>query len=1141
MNRGICLRTIKLALAVAAIVGMLACAFPVPTAAAPVRIGPGPLVDDPAPPANPVKLIFVHHSSGENWLGDGDGGLGLALRDNTYFVSDTNYGWGPPDADLGYEQIGDHTDIGHWYNWFSGPHRDTYLAALYAESDQHAWYSRLPTDPGGENRIVILKSCYPNSRLGGNPTDPPTGDPNPLRGQDAWSEYHTVGNAKGIYNDLLAYFATRQDKLFVVITAPPLEASETDATHAANARAFNDWLVNDWLAGYPHDNVAVFDFYNVLSSNGGDPDTNDLGWEAGNHHRWWNGAVQHAQTVSNNDSAYPGGAGGGSHPTAAGNQKAASEFVTLLNVYHNRWAGGSRPTISLYLPLVLKPLPALRPTQTPTPAPTAPPSSEHCPALPPPTGPTVTVATEAELRDQALNAAPGTTIMIQSGTYSMQDFVYVLHDDIALRGASGDRDDVVLDFGGMVGGHFGLLVDADDVTIADLTIRNAADHGVSIQGRDRLLLYNLHIQDIGDQLVKVNPAGDGSEDGLLACSRLEYTTTAPNSYTNGISAHDAHRWIVRDNEWLRIRTPTNDPVPTILFWSGSSDTVVERNLLVDCYQGIAFGNASHGPADHTGGIVRNNVIYASLPHDSVVEMVHASGWLVAHNTALLLNPDGVSWGMEARYDDSQGTFAYNLTNMPLWLDRDGGQASANGNLTTAAASWFVDPAAADLHLVASATAAIDQAASLAQVPADYDGDVRPIGPAPDVGADEYGGSGAPTPTPTPTPTPPPYSDGLIQPADLVYRGAFRLPPDPADMGWEWSNWSSALTYYPEGDSGAPADGFPGSLFGVGHDWNQYVAELNIPVPVVSPGKDVNDLNTAATLQPFVDIRDGMFGEMELPRVGLAYLPALGGQTSGNLYFAWAPHLDEGATNPSHGWSKLDLSSPQPVGAWRVGDYWNYVTGDYLFDIPQAWADSYVSGRSLATGRFRDGGQGAQGPSLFAIAPWATGNPPAPGSTLPTTPLLLYGNAYEPDPPSVADYHHSDEWTGAAWLTAGSKAAVLFAGTKGTGDCWYGCADGTDQPPWPPDCDRGWWSTSFVGQLLLYDPAELAAVARGEVQTWDPQPYAVLNIDPYLYHLTSTRQRHHLGAAAFDRTRGLLYIIEPLADEDKPLIHVWGVG
>jgi len=365
-------------------------------------------------------------------------------------------------------------------------------------------------------------------------------------------------------------------------------------------------------------------------------------------------------------------------------------------------------------------------------------SGALCPPLLPPSGTVVTVDMEVDLRDRAYHAAAGTTIIVSAGTYNMEDYVHVVNDGVAIRGATGNRGDVILDFGGMEGGHFGILVAADDVLIADLTIRNAQDHGVSIQGNDRPTLYNLHIQDIGDQLVKVNPLGDGSEEGLLACSRLEYTTSAPDDYTNGISAHNAHRWVVRDNEWYRIRTPGNAPVPTILFWSGSSDTIVERNLLVDCYQGIAFGNYSHGPGDHSGGIVRNNFIYSSLEHDVAIEMTHAQDWLVAHNTAILLNPSaGLWWGMEARCSDSQGTFAYNLTNMAI-INREGASGTPTGNLTNAQTSWFENAAVGDLHLVATATAAIDHAAALDDVTDDFDGDARPIGSAPDVGADEYG-------------------------------------------------------------------------------------------------------------------------------------------------------------------------------------------------------------------------------------------------------------------------------------------------------------------------------------------------------------------------------------------------------------------
>jgi hypothetical protein len=291
--------------------------------------------DNPAPPANPVKLIFIHHSTGENWLVNSNGALGKELMKNKYFVSDTNYGWGP-------DGIGDTTDIGHWYTWFVGPNSATYLAALYQESGKNSDYSRLSQDPGGENVIIMFKSCFPNSNITGKPTDGPNSGNNPLRGQGCDSGFQSVANVKGIYNDLLQYFTTRQDKLFIVITAPPLSTNETSAKNAANARAVNKWLVNDWLKNYPYKNVAVFDFYNVLTSNGGNVNKNDLNSAQGNHHRFWNGAIQYLQTVLKNVSAYPSDAWD-SHPTKAGNKKATGEFVKVLNVFYNRWraAGGS--------------------------------------------------------------------------------------------------------------------------------------------------------------------------------------------------------------------------------------------------------------------------------------------------------------------------------------------------------------------------------------------------------------------------------------------------------------------------------------------------------------------------------------------------------------------------------------------------------------------------------------------------------------------------------------------------------------------------------------------------------------------------------------------------------------------------------
>jgi hypothetical protein len=372
-----------------------------------------------------------------------------------------------------------------------------------------------------------------------------------------------------------------------------------------------------------------------------------------------------------------------------------------------------------------------------------------------------------------------------------------------------------------------------------------------------------------------------------------------------------------------------------------------------------------------------------------------------------------------------------------------------------------------------------------------------------------------------------------------------------------------MTYYPDGDPRGPDDGYPGSLFAVGHDHQQYVSEITIPTPVVSKGKNVADLHTAQTLQPFHDIRNGFYGELEIPRAGLEYLPAQGNQRAGKLHFAWGQHFEFDRA-PSHGWCELDLSAPRPAGPWRLRDLTNYVTNDYLFEIPAQWAAANTPGLRLATGRFRDGTWGGLGPALVAYGPWTEGNPPPPKAVLKNVrPLLLYGES-TPDVAEIStspgrrmrSFKESDEWSGGAWLTAGDKSAVVILGTKAVGKCWYGFANGVvyptsgdpdeavpDVPPWPYDA-RGWWSEDIRAQMIFYNPDDLAAVARGEMKTWEPQPYASLDIDKCLFDpgFDHERQKRYLlGAAAFDRARGMLYVVERRADEEKSLIHVFGIG
>jgi hypothetical protein len=134
------------------------------------------------------------------------------------------------------------------------------------------------------------------------------------------------------------------------------------------------------------------------------------------------------------------------------------------------------------------------------------------------------------------------------------------------------------------------------------------------------------------------------------------------------------------------------------------------------------------------------------------------------------------------------------------------------------------------------------------------------------------------------------SGSLIQPGDLVYQGAFRLPDTDDDLGWGWSG--HAMAYYPDGDASGPNDGTPGSLFAAGHNHKQWISEISIPVPILSQSKNVKELNTAKTLQPFANIRGTLFDHLAgfedfpgtLAKAGLAYLPKQGGQTTASCTF-----------------------------------------------------------------------------------------------------------------------------------------------------------------------------------------------------------------------------------------------------------------
>lgn len=430
----------------------------------------------------------------------------------------------------------------------------------------------------------------------------------------------------------------------------------------------------------------------------------------------------------------------------------------------------------------------------------------------------------------------------------------------------------------------------------------------------------------------------------------------------------------------------------------------------------------------------------------------------------------------------------------------------------------------------------------------------------------------------------------LLPSDLSWLGAFRLP----DVGLRpltFEYGGNAMTFRPGGDPSGAADGFPGSLFVTGHDRMPYgelpdgsrVAEVSIPAPVAS--RNVEALPVARLLQPFTDVTGGLFaGIDEIPRIGMQFLERP--ETGPLIHLAWGEHLPPPPDRPTHAWFQPDLSAPQPKGAWFLAGLSPYAVNGYMLEIPVAWAVAHASGRILGTGRYRDGGLAGMGPALFAYRPWGDlwGVAPPANAALAVTTLLQYRSSLETEEFTgcLAGTQHADAWEGAAWLTtAAGKSAVLFAGTKGTGErFWYGFLhpSGPDRPcvagdfvgeytvcryadgtPCPPadlvECaghtsSRGWWSSRFAGRLLLYDPDDLARVAEGTLEPWAPQPYAFLDVDPYLYlnpgHVDTeevgpgVQQRYRLGDVTFDKANGLLYVLELYADGAKPVVHVFRV-
>jgi hypothetical protein len=190
-----------------------------------------------------TNVIFLHHSTGHALIAEGNvrpllSELGYQFWDHDY----NHVGLARPDGALArasYRIPGmrgrGNTDVDGLAKLFSQPVTDPPSNA----------FSRLL-----QHEVVIFKSCFPNSAV---------------KSDEMQEQFQTW------YLQMRDVMDQHPDRMFIVVTSPPLHPQQTNSDEAGRARAIANWLKSDaYLAGHP--NVFTFDFYDLLA----DPSANTL-------------------------------------------------------------------------------------------------------------------------------------------------------------------------------------------------------------------------------------------------------------------------------------------------------------------------------------------------------------------------------------------------------------------------------------------------------------------------------------------------------------------------------------------------------------------------------------------------------------------------------------------------------------------------------------------------------------------------------------------------------------------------------------------------------------------------------------------------------------------------------------------------
>lgn len=386
-----------------------------------------------------------------------------------------------------------------------------------------------------------------------------------------------------------------------------------------------------------------------------------------------------------------------------------------------------------------------------------PPWFPKAPPLPPPRGDVIRVATVDELLAAVDRVGPGGAILLADGHYKLPRVIVLQNkNNLAIRSASGDPTKVTLSGQGWdsqaQGDDLLHIARCEDVTIADLTFADCRSYGVKVEAENApkdIHIYNCRFRDIGVRALKGSAGQDPkihAVKGSVRYCSFENTKVPPTDWLfdgNYIAAIDMmalEDWTFSDNVFRNIKGRTGGGRAAIFIWVRSRRVVVERNLIVNCDRGVAFGNPGQSTANVAGerlvyvadGVIRNNFIVGGP--DCGIELWHAERIKVFNNS--IWRPEQ-NWSRGIRIGTgTAGTdIANNLVHGEIRLE--GGEAQMSHNLAGRLEGYFMDPASGNLALTRAATGAIDQAVPIPEVTSDIRG--RPRTGRPDIGAWEFEG------------------------------------------------------------------------------------------------------------------------------------------------------------------------------------------------------------------------------------------------------------------------------------------------------------------------------------------------------------------------------------------------------------------